>query len=88
MKILEQLKIKKENGLDHISERLLKDSATVISKRLTNLFNRSLESGDYPRIGKCGKVVALFKSGCRIYYNNNRPITILPLIRKILKRAV
>ena len=70
MKILEQLKIKKENGLDHISERLLKDSATVISKRLTNLLNRSLERGDYPRIEKLGKVVALFKSGCQTDCNN------------------
>ena len=40
---LQQLKTNKAIGLDNISTRLLKDSATVISASLTRLFNLSLE---------------------------------------------
>ena len=89
--VLNELKRLKTNmaiELDLISARLLKDSATVIYKRLTVLFNRSLDGGIYPTIWKHGRVVALFKSGDRTDCNNYRPITILPTISKILERAV
>ena len=35
-----------------------------------------------------GKVTALFKSGNRNDTNNYRPITLLPIISKILEKAV
>ena len=42
----------------------------------------------YPDIWKCGKVTALFKSGERTDPNNYRPITVLPIVSKILEKAV
>ncbi len=81
MKELKRLKSNKAIGLDGISARLKKDSAIVIYKSLTTLYNRSLENGFYPAIWKNGKVVALFKSGDKMDCNNYRPITILPTMR-------
>jgi len=62
LKQLSQLKTNKAIGLDRISVRLLKDSAPVIADGLTVLFNRSLDSGNFPLFWKCSKVSALFKS--------------------------
>ena len=60
---LKQLKTNKAIGLDNISARLLKDSASVISASLTRLFNLSLETRTFPSFWKFGKVAALFKKG-------------------------
>ena len=81
------MKTNKAIGLDRVSARLLKDSANVLTPVLTKLFNRSLSSSIYPDIWKCGKVTALFKSGERTDPNNYRPITVLPIVSKILEKA-
>ncbi|CAB3997277.1 Hypothetical predicted protein [Paramuricea clavata] len=52
---LNRLKTNKAIGLDKISARLLKDSASLIAPVLTKLFNRSLESSKFPSIWKFGK---------------------------------
>ena len=78
----------REIGLDNISARLLKDSASVISASLTRLFNLSLETRTFPSLWKFGKVAALFKKGDRCDANNYRPITVLRTISKILEKAV
>ena len=44
LKQLKSLKTNKAIGLDHISARLLKDSAECMAPVLTRLFNRSLET--------------------------------------------
>ena len=86
-KNLHELKTNKAIGLDRVSAHLLKDSANVLTPVLTKLFNRSLSSSIYPDIWKCGKVTALFKSGERTDPNNYRPITVLPIVSKILEKA-
>ena len=86
-KNLSELKTNNAVGLDRVSARLLNDSANVLAPVLTNLFNRSLSSYMYPDISKCGKVTALFKSGERSDPNNYRPITVLPIVSKILEKA-
>ena len=85
---LKQLRTNKAIGLDNISARLLKDSASAISKSLTKLFNQSLVTRTFPSLWKFGKVSALFKKGDRCDPNNYRPITVLPTLSKILEKAV
>ena len=70
---LKQLKTNKAIGLDNISARLLKDSASAISKSLTKLFNQSLVSRTFPSLWKFGKVSALFKNGDRNQRSKLRP---------------
>ena len=67
---------------------MLKDAAPVIAPSLAILFNRSLTSGFFPSSWKIGRVTALYKQGDRTNVNNYRPITILPIISKLLERAV
>ena len=75
----------KSISLDNISARLLKDSANVISKSLTKLFNWSLVTHTFPSLWKFGKESALFKEGDRCDPNNKSR---LPSLSKILEKAV
>ena len=88
IKQLSTLKTNKSTGLDRISARLLKDAATVIAPTLTQIFNHSLKSSTFPQIWKDGKVTPIFKSGDHSNMSNYRPITVLPILSKILERFV
>ena len=48
LKLLSKLDVTKATGLDQISNKVLKQAAPVIYKQLTELFNLSLKSGEYP----------------------------------------
>ena len=91
VEVLEQLLSLKPNkviGLDSVSARLLKYDAHSPCPSVTKLLNLSIRSKKFPRIWKCSKVTALFKSGDRTSADNCRPISILPTLSKILERVV
>ena len=75
-------------GLDGISGSALKAAAPVIAVSVSELFNFSLSSGIYPSIFKKAKVIPIHKSGITSDPNNFRPISILPILSKILERFV
>ena len=85
---LRTLNTNKATGLDQISAKLLKDSAFTITVGLTQIFNYSLLSQTFPDIWKKGKIVPIFKSNDPTSPNNYRPITILPILSKIMERIV
>ena len=86
-KQLKGLKVKKATGLDRIPACLLKDSAAV-NQSVTFLVNLSLTASIVPDEWKQAGVVPLHKSGGREVMDNYRPISILPVISKISKKAV
>ena len=63
-------------------------SAPVIYKQLTELFNLSLKSGEYPDDWKLAKVSPVFKAGERNDPNNYRPISILSTISRVFEKLV
>ena len=87
-KQVSNLKTNKSTGLDGISERLLKDAAAIIAPTLTDIFNQSLKSSVFLKIWKEGKVTPIYKSGDLSNMSNYRPITVLPILSKILERLV
>ena len=74
--------------MDKISNKLLKDSVTIISPSLTKLFNLSIRSHKFPVLWKCTKASAIFKSDDRTNPSNYRPISVLPALSKILEKIV
>ena len=62
---LASLKANKAIGLDKISARLLKSSANTITPSITKLLNLSIRTGKFPKLWKCSKITAFFKSGDR-----------------------
>ena len=85
---LNKLKSKKAVRLDAIPTRLIKDSAEVIANPLTKIINFSLANGCVPSEWKEARVIPLFKSGRSDNMDNYRPVSILPVVSKILERAV
>jgi hypothetical protein len=67
---------------------MLKDVASVIAGPISYIINLSLRSGQVPTDWKVAQVVPLHKSGSTTDTNNYRPISILPIVSKILERAV
>ena len=82
------LKTNKDVGLDKISARPLKDAVVVITPSLTALFNSSLQTRTFPSIWQKAKVIPLFKKGDKQNASNNRSISTLPTISKILEKAL
>ena len=85
---LGRLKIDKATGVDGISARMLKLTAPAISKSLASLFNYSLECGDLPLEWKAANVSPVLKKGDSRVPSNYRPISVLPVVAKILEKCV
>ena len=87
-KQLKLLKRSKATGLDNLPPSMLKDAADVICKPLCHIINISLCNGSFPEIWKKARIVPVHKSGKTSLPENYRPISIVPVLSKILEKAV
>ena len=78
----------KASGPYAITPRLLKDAAPVIAKPITYLVNLTISSGLILAEWEDVRVTPTFKSGGRKDVNNYRPISVLPLVSKIMEGAI
>ena len=78
----------KASGPDLISNKMIKQVATAISKPLKIIFNRSLCESVFPDMWKLGNLVPLFKKGDRSDASNYRPVSLLSNFGKIQERIV
>ena len=86
-----RLKSGKAVGLDNIPPRLLKDAAGIICKPITAIINASLSQSKVLEDWKAAYVIPLYKKGKKgktDNIDNYRPISILPVISKLLERTV
>ena len=65
----------------------MKDGGSIISKPLCHIVNLSIGSGKFPLNWKAAKVTPIFKSGSRSLPENYRPISVLPIVSKLLEKA-
>ena len=87
-KIISNLQSKHSHGHDGLTNKLLKELKPALVKPLSILFNISLSEGAFPEIYKKSDVVPLHKSKCKTLLNNYRPISLLPVLSKILEKIV
>jgi len=78
----------KSTGLDQFNVRLLKLAAPYVSTSLTHICNLSLNSSKFPNDWKKAKVTPIFKFGDKSNVSNYRPISVLPIVSKIIERTV
>ena len=78
----------KSTGPNKISATMLRSTAVFITPSLTKLFNLSIASGRFPTDWKCAWITPIFKSGDSALAYNYRPISILPIVSKVLKRHI
>ena len=86
--LLRGLNPSKASGLDEIGASFLKLGAPAIASSLSSLFNNSLSTGVFPEDWKCAKVSPVYKSGPRSDPANYRPVSLLPIISKVLEEFV
>ena len=78
----------KATGTDSIGPRLLKFAAPYIADDITYICNHSINSSTFPSKWKEAKVSPLYKNGPHEDVNNYRPISILPVLSKVLEKHV
>ena len=84
-KYLSNVDVSKATGTDNIGPRLLKLAAPYIASEITYICNKSISTSSFPNKWKEAKVSPLHKQGPSDDINNYRPISILPVLSKILK---
>ena len=83
--VLLNLDVSKSTGVDGISAKMLKQTALSIAPSLTKLFNLSITTGCFPEDWKIARIVPISKADNRSSPANYRPISILPIISKVLE---
>ena len=69
-------------------DTLLRETADNIAVSLKKLFNKSLQHGIIPDEWRVANVVPVYKKGRKDCVENYRPISLLPLVSKVLERCV
>ena len=85
---LKNISSNKASGIDNISERMLKLAAPIIAPSIARLINYSFITSVFPQRWKTAKVTPLFKGGDSENVNNYRPISVLPVLSKLIERHV
>ena len=78
----------KAMGLDKISARMLKETVSSITPMITAIFNMSLSTGTCPDSWKSSLIVPIPKSGDSSNPGNYRPISLLPIVSKLLEKHI
>ena len=82
---INKLKSSHSCGHDSISSYMLKYIAKDVSPCLTLIINQTLSTGIFPKKLKTAKVIPIFKREEETLIKNYRPISILPVMSKIVE---
>ena len=80
--------VTKSTGPDNISGRMIKSTACSIAPAVTALFNQTIRQGKLPNHWKTARITPVPKASDRTKVENYRPISILPILSKLLKRHI
>ena len=87
-RLLLGLKTSKATGSDRIPAIFLKETALVLYKHVAKVFSLSLRLGIVPSAWKIADVIALHKKKSKSDPANYRPISLLPILSKLLETIV
>ena len=88
LKIISNLKSSSSCGLDSIDSKILKLVKHQLVPVITHIINLSISQRKFPCPWKVSKVAPLHKKDEVIYPKNYRPVSLLPVISKVLERAI
>ena len=78
----------KAPGHDKVNKKIIKTFLPHILPVVTDLINSSLLKGCFPKVWKLAEVVPHVKEGDHEVASNNRPISLLPVLSKVIERIV
>ena len=88
MKILKEFKTSKATGIDNLAVRFLKDGSNILCTAIAKICNISIKLASFPDKCKIAKIKPLYKKGLKTDPKSFRPISLLPLISKIIARII
>ena len=88
IEICKLININKSSCVDSISSEILKDVFLAIPDKLCLLFNNCFYTATIPNVWKQAKVTPLPKGGDSQVVSNYRPISLLPLLSKLIEKIV
>ena len=68
--------------------KILKLLKNDISQQLSDIFNMSFLTGQFPSVLKIAKVIPIHKKQSKVDYANYRPISLLSNIEKIIEKVM
>ena len=83
-----KLPIGKAAGVDGIPAKALKIGIDVLIRPITALINMIIRSATFPQCLKVSVVTPIHKKGDPEDPNNNRPISVLPILSKVVERII
>ena len=87
LKIILKIKIAKAAGKKRLSEKFLWDAAKILSMPICEICNLSISLGVFPDACKVAKLKLFYKKGKKTDLFNYRPISLLPIICKVIERT-
>ena len=87
VKIVKNLK-DSSAGWDAISPNIFKLSFEKIVEPFTHICNLSLQNGVFPSEMKIAKVCPIFKNGNVMLFTQYRPVSVLPVMSKVLEKIM
>ena len=83
--LLSNLDTTKSTGSDGISSKMLKCTSLSIADPLHKLFNNSISTGILPTDWKMGRITPIPKGTNKSLPSGYRPISVLPIVSKLIK---
>ena len=82
------MNVNKAAGLDKIPARLVRDAEAELAPSITYLINKSITDTIVPALWKVALVTPLYKAEDKLLVENYRPISVLPVLSKVLERVI
>ena len=76
------------SGIDDLSGKFLKDGTDVLALPISQLCNLSISLSTFPQHCKIAKLKPQYKKGSRTEPKNFRPISLLPLLSKLIEKTI
>ena len=86
--IISSLASHKSSGPNSIPVKIFKLLKNDISQQLSDIFNMSFRTGQFPSVLKIVKVIPIHKKQSRVDYTNYRPISFLSNIERIIEKLM
>ena len=87
-KAIRELQPDKAEGLDQLTNKMLKNATTTAKDMILMLFNNVLVAGINPDEWKVGEVILLLKRPLASNISNYRPITLISCLSKLLTKIL
>ena len=83
--ILKSINVNKGPGIDNIRPADLKNNCNVLTPVITKIINASISEASVPHVWQTSVIRPIFKNGKKNDFGNYRPISILPIVEKVME---